>query len=276
MNKTLLANNILTPEVRRVPNMMAYAADLEPSLKRLHAYGYTGVEWITTDPKTLDLAALDTLLKKYELQPVAVNTGRLCGELHLTLSDPDPAVRAGCIARAKEVLRFAEHWNVPINVGVLHGNYRDDVPREKTYRWTVEALQELCDFAGHRPKSILIETVCYFYSNFLNTLDEAMALIRDVASPAMGVMYDFVQMQIEERDALASARQWIDHCGHVHLAELSRRAPGCGSMDFSSIVKTLRSAGYRGAYSVELLPRPDQDTAAKQAADFLLPLLRET
>ena len=272
-HKPLLANNILTPEVRRVPDMMAYVDDLEPSLRRLHEYGYTGVEWITTDPKTLDLSKLDALLETYQLKPVAVNTGRLCGELHLTLSDPDPAVRRACIARTKEVLDFAAHWNVPINVGVLHGNYRSDVPRHKTEQWTIEALQELCAYVGHRPKAILIETVCYFYSGFLNTLEEAEALIRAVGSPAMGVMYDFVQMQIEERDALAAARRWIDTCGHVHLAELSRKAPGSGSMDFGAIVKTLRDAGYEGAYSVELLPRPDQDTAAKDAAQYLIPLL---
>ena len=273
MSKPLLANNILTPEVRRVPNMMAYVEDLEASLRRLHEYGYTGVEWITTNPKTLDLSALDALLETYQLKPVAVNTGRLCGELHLTLSDPDPAVRNACIARTKEVLDFAAHWNVPINVGVLHGNYRDDVPRAQTEQWTIDALKELCAYVGHRPKAILIETVCYFYSNFLNTLDQAESLIRAVGSPAMGVMYDFVQMQIEERDALTAAKQWIDTCGHVHLAELSRRAPCSGSMDFGAILKTLRDAGYQGSYSVELLPRPDQDTAAKNAAQYLIPLL---
>jgi sugar phosphate isomerase/epimerase len=51
-------------------------------------------------------------------------------------------------------------------------------------------------------------------------------------------------------------------------------APGQGHIGFEEIFRSLKQSDYDGWISVEILPRPDPDTAAQQAAKFLLPFVR--
>ena len=274
MAEVRLAANILTPEVRRVPGMLAWSQPLETVLPLLHEMGYTGVELITTDPGQLDGAGLDRLLKRHHLRAEAINTGRICGELGLTLSHPDREIRVQAEERMADVIRFASRWGIPVNVGIVRGQYLPDVPQSDTYAWTVEALGRLGELAQSQGVTLVLETVCASMTNFLNTLQEAAALAADVDSPGLGVMYDVYQMALEEPDLLASIPRYTDLCRHVHLSDRQRKIPGSGGLDFPAIIAAINEAGYRGPYSIEIAMEPDAETAHRQAADYLLPLLR--
>lgn len=269
----ILCANVLTPETKAVPDMLAYTGPLEKVLPRLKDLGYGGVEFITVDPKSVDVSRLDRLLAEHGLAAAAVNTGRICGELGLNLGDPDAAVRGKALARMRDAVDFAANWRVPVNVGIVRGNYRADVPRDLTYRLAVESLRALCDHAAERGVPLAIETVCFLQTNFVNTLAEAADLIRDVGHDSLGVMYDLFQMYIEERDLEDAIARYMPLCRHVHFADSNRRAPGEGAMDYVRLVSRLREAGYDGPAAVEIRPVPDQDSAARAAAEHLLPLL---
>ena len=269
----MLCANVLTPETAVVQDMLAYCGSLPEVLPRLREMGYRGVELITVDPKTLDPVRLDGLLSANDMKVVAINTGRLCGELGMTISNPDPVARERALMRTREVIDFAAYWAIPINMGILRGAYLSGVSREETYRLTVEALGSLCEYAAPCKVDIAIETVCFMQCNFLNTLAESRALIQDVGSPALGVMYDLFQMYIEERDIYQAIAEFMPLCRHVHFADSNRRAPGEGAMDYPKLVSSLKEAGYSGPVSVEIRPLPDQDAAARAAAEYVLPLL---
>src|SRR5208283_5280333 len=69
------------------------------------------------------------------------------------------------------------------------------------------------------------------------------------------------------RAAFESAR---DHIGYVHVADSNRLAPGWGHMPFDEIFHILGDIGYDGYLTVEILPKPEPDRAAAQAARYLL------
>lgn len=268
-----LCAHVLTPETAVVPGMLAYCGPFNTVLPRLAQLGYRGVELITVDPSALTLSELDAVFRAHGLEVAAVNTGRLCGELGLTLSDPDPDVRQRAIQYTCAIIDFAAHWGVPVNVGILRGRYRQELPPSETERLTAEGLRKLCRHGEKRGVDLAIETVCFLQTNYIHTLEEAAALVRAVGSPRLGVMYDLFQMNIEERDLLGSIRRYMPLCKHVHFADSNRLAPGQGNMDYPALIACLRQAGYDGPVSVELRPEPSQDEAAKAAAEYLLPLL---
>ncbi|MCI8649626.1 MAG: sugar phosphate isomerase/epimerase [Anaerotruncus sp.] len=269
MTDFCLAANVTTPEVQIVPGMLAYTGDLKQSFSVLHCAGYTGVEWITVDPDRLGLPILDQLLAEYQLHPVAVNTGRLCGELGLTLSSPKQEIRMAAEQRMKKVMEFAAHWGVPVNVGILRGCFLPEVSTETTYGWTVEALQRLSSFGTQYGVTLLLETVTTKMTNFINTLSQAAQLIRDVNQPALGVMYDVFQMDLEEPDMQESIQRYCALCGHVHLADRDRKVPGDGGLDFPAILKQIVQSGYTGAYSIELEMQPNPEIVHQRAAAYL-------
>ena len=62
---------------------------------------------------------------------------------------------------------------------------------------------------------------------------------------------------------------------YVHLADSNRLAPGRGHLDFTDVFRGLRQGGFDGWASIEILPRPDPDTAARQAAEAVTPMIEE-
>ena len=66
-----------------------------------------------------------------------------------------------------------------------------------------------------------------------------------------------------------------DYIGYGHFADSNRLAPGQGHIDFDGILATLNEVGYDGWAAVEVLPRPDPDTAARQAIGYLRPLIEK-
>ena len=62
---------------------------------------------------------------------------------------------------------------------------------------------------------------------------------------------------------------------YIHFADSNRLAPGQGHLDFDDVFDGLRKGGFNGWASIEILPKPDPDTAARQAAAFCLPRIEE-
>lgn len=122
---------------------------------------------------------------------------------------------------------------------------------------------------------LVIEPVNRYEINYLNTTDEVCALLDKLGTKNLGVMPDVFHMNIEDDEICRSLVRNLRHIKYVHFADSNRYYPGCGHLDFSAIVSALRGAGYDGWCAVEILPKPDPDTAAFRAAQALLPLFGE-
>jgi sugar phosphate isomerase/epimerase len=135
--------------------------------------------------------------------------------------------------------------------------------------------RDLCDHAATKRVTLMIEPVNRYEIDFVNSVPEGVELIRAVDRPNLKLMPDLFHMNIEDDRIGETLERNIEHVAYVHFADSNRRAPGWGHLDFKEVLNHLKRAAYSGWISVEILPVPDPDTAAKQAADYLRPLLEE-
>jgi sugar phosphate isomerase/epimerase len=106
--------------------------------------------------------------------------------------------------------------------------------------------------------------------NVVNSLSEAMQLVRAVDSPAVATMFDCHNTAGEKQPPAALLRAYFPHIRHVHLNEMDGQRPGAGDFPFATVLSTLRELSYRGWLSVEVFDfKPDGETVARKAIEFL-------
>lgn len=94
-------------------------------------------------------------------------------------------------------------------------------------------------------------------------------MARRVHRPNFGLMLDVYHMNIEDVNIYDSFREARDFCWAVHFSDNNRKWPGSAHLNFKQIVKVLNEIGYTGFVSLEILPWPDPDTAARSSIRFL-------
>ena len=130
-----------------------------------------------------------------------------------------------------------------------------------------DALREMLPVAGDCGVRLAVEPVAPPFSTFINTLDEALAIVEAVGSPSCGVFFDAYQLW-QTPDLAHQIRRAAPHIMGVHLADTSQTRPygdrlalGDGVVPLLDIVRALVAAGYDGWFEVELIsPKRRQDT----------------
>jgi len=268
-----LCYQVATPDVAIAPSVTAYQGSLEETFSAISRYGYDGVELMTLDPGKLNWEEVGNTAAKYDLSIPLVCTGEVFGQLALSFSDPEEAVRQRAVERIGEIIDFAGYLGANMNIGRVRGQFRYHIPREQTYAWAVEAFRTISERAAARGVTIALETVTIMQTNFINTLAEALQMVEDVGHDHFRLMMDVFHMNIEEKDLFAAIKAYQGYNIHVHLADNNRRYPGHCGMDFDRVIRTFHEAGYAGAFSTEIFQLPDQDAAAKGAVECLAPIL---
>jgi sugar phosphate isomerase/epimerase len=121
---------------------------------------------------------------------------------------------------------------------------------------------------------LIVEPVNRYEINFLNNCAEVLEIVRESGRACVKLMPDVFHMNIEDasfREAFEMGKEFITY---VHVADSNRLAPGWGHLPFDEIFQILADIGYEGYITAEILPKPDPDTAAAQAARYLAARLR--
>jgi sugar phosphate isomerase/epimerase len=193
-------------------------------------------------------------LKRAEFEacglPVLACNGFLPGDLRVT--GPD--------ARHDTILKYAETAfrrakSVGIQVIVFGSSSARSIPegfdRDLARAQFVSLLKALGPLAAINGVIIAVENLQESETNFINTVREAIEVVKAANHPNVGVCADFFHMlrQGESPDMLLTAGNILVHC---HLAEKQNRtAPGVAGEDFSPFFQALAKTGYRGGVSIE-------------------------
>jgi D-psicose/D-tagatose/L-ribulose 3-epimerase len=126
-------------------------------------------------------------------------------------------------------------------------------PAQQKQEWAlvVKNLKELAAYARAKGVTICIEPLNRFETDFLNTCDQGLRLVRAVKSPAVKLHLDTFHMNIEEKDQAAAIRKAGKLLGHFHACGSDRGTPGGDHIAWPSIVKALKAVGYKGDVVIE-------------------------
>ena len=124
-----------------------FKGDLETNLTRIASFGYDGVELAIRDPKLVDLADLEELVRQNGLRVPAIGTGQAWGEEGLSFTDPDPGVRQAAIERIKSHIPVAARFGAVIIIGLIRGIVKPGSIQAR--RWT--GWLRRCTSAAQRP-----------------------------------------------------------------------------------------------------------------------------
>jgi D-psicose/D-tagatose/L-ribulose 3-epimerase len=126
-------------------------------------------------------------------------------------------------------------------------------PKQQKVEWAlvVKNLKVLAKYAEAKGVTICIEPLNRFETDFLNTCDQGLRLVRAVNSPAVKLHLDTFHMNIEEKDQAAAIKKAGKLLGHFHACGSDRGTPGGDHIAWPAIVKALKSVGYQGDVVIE-------------------------
>ena len=148
-------------------------------------------------------------------------------------------------------------------------NHRDRQAFENFKEKGTLALKTCVKYAEEKKVLLLLEPINRYETNVINTLAEGSDLIREIESQHLKLIPDTFHMNIEERSLEESIVDAGAYIGYIHFADSNRLSPGWGHIDFFKIVSALKKTNYIGAVGIEVLPQPDDYSAAEQAIRYL-------
>jgi sugar phosphate isomerase/epimerase len=257
-------------DTNALPSAFVVYRGFSDSIRKAARLGYDGVELALKTADDVDRASLDGWLSESGMEVSCISTGQVFADLGLMLTESDPIRRAQVVEVLEGLIDLAADFGKMVNLGRVRGSF-NGAPRAEVEARFVSVARPLCDYAAERDVTLVLEPVNRYEIDFINNVEEGVALLNKVGRPNMRLMPDVFHMNIEDASIGGELARHVEHISYLHLADSNRLAPGQGHLDFDDIFDHLARAEYDGWVSVEILPKPDPDVAARQAADFLRP-----
>jgi D-psicose/D-tagatose/L-ribulose 3-epimerase len=233
--------------------------------------GYDGIEFFPDAENVPEAGELARALQASGASCPVIDTGRMLPQ-GLTLLDPDPHGRHRAGEAFKRMLDLGGGVGAAVNMGGSRGNAPAGFRGEELHRLTEEIFCDLAQHAERAGSRILLEPTGD-YTSYLTTMDEAMAWVDRIDSPAFDVMLDTYQLTEAEPSIEHGIRAARGRADHVHLYDPSRWPPGVlpeqDRLDWPLIVRLLRETGFKGSGAVVLAPEGDAAAAARRSAAYL-------
>ncbi len=236
---------------------------LFPTFKK---WGFETVEIAVEDPAHIDPAFVKAELDKH---------GLACGSVCACLG-PDRDLR-GTPEAQKNALEYMTKLidqmvllSCPSLIGPVYSAVgRADAvpPAEYKQQWktVVKHLKTLCQHAEKNRKQICLEPLNRFETDFINTCDQALKMVKDVGSPALKLHLDTFHMNIEEKCQADAIRKAGKLLGHFHACGSDRGTPGNDHIGWDGIAQALKAVKYNGDVVIESFT-PDVKVIAKAAS----------
>ncbi|HYW41904.1 MAG TPA: sugar phosphate isomerase/epimerase family protein [Bryobacteraceae bacterium] len=249
---------------------VVFRDDLCRCVDRCAALGYDGVELALLHASQVDVPRMKSRLASTGLEIPCISSGQVFAADHLYFTHPDAAVRDAAVERIVGMIRLAGEFGAKVNTGRVRGLVHEGETVDVAKQRYLACLNRCADLAESLGVELIVEPVNRYEVNFINNCTEGLQLVRESGRKCVKLMPDLFHMNIEDpsfRQAFEAGREYISY---VHVADSNRLAPGWGHMPFDEIFQILADIHYAGYITAEILPKPDPDLAAQQAARFLL------
>lgn len=252
---------------------------LSDGIKLCAETGFDSVELVLmstypSEPKQLDKAARATLRKQLADTKLIVS-----GLMENLPVQADDAKHREQVERIKAAAQLAHDLapNSPPPLETIIGGKPGQWDEFKTL-----ATARIADWAKVAEQHKLVVCVKPHAGGALNRPEDALALVRQINSPWLRLVYDYSHYEHRGMTLADTMRDLLPYCPFVHVkdraadtSKLQFLLPGEGSTDYTEYARLLASHGYQGHVVVEVSAqihgRPDYDPrrAVKRSYDAL-------
>lgn len=141
--------------------------------------------------------------------------------------------------------------------------------REATDIFTHE-LAHTAPHAESRGVTIALEALSADQTDVVTSLGEAVAIVKQIGSPAIQTMFD-THNAVQEKEAHTDLlHKYFPYIRHVHVNEMDGREPGSGNYDFAGLLAALGELNYSGWVSLETFEASKEPASvAKRSLQYL-------
>lgn len=173
-----------------------------------------------------------------------------------------------CLAKVRKSIDDSADAGFP-NVITMAGN-REGMDDEEGLKNCVIGLKKIAGYAEKKKVTVCLE--------FLNSIDHkdymadstkwCVALVHQVGSPRVKVLYDIYHAAMMKEDVLADIQKHHDCWGHYHTGGYPGRneIDQTQTLDYRKIMEAIASTGFTGYVGQEFVPkRPDALKSLQEA-----------
>jgi D-psicose/D-tagatose/L-ribulose 3-epimerase len=245
------------------------------------ALGYDGLEvapFTVSDAPHLLSADARTKLRRAVSDSGIVVTGLhwlLVAPPGLSLNGPDAALRQRTL---DVMLRLVDLCAELGGTVLVHGSpaQRSVAPggdAEAAWDRAREAFAAVAEAAGKAGVTYCIEPLSPRETNFINTVEDAVRMVKAVDHPAFRTMIDTSAAGSTEKAPVADLiDQWLPAgmVAHVQVNDRNRRGPGEGTDRFAPVFAALQRQGYDGVVAIEpFVYEPDGAACAARSIGYV-------
>ncbi|MFK7892080.1 MAG: hydroxypyruvate isomerase family protein [Granulosicoccus sp.] len=164
-----------------------------------------------------------------------------------------PGREAEAMAAIDEAIDYAR----AINCGAIHA-MAGFASGEEAHRTFIQNLTYAIEKATPENITVLIEPLNRFAAPgyFLNTSEQARAIIEEIDSPTLKLMFDCYHLQIQEGDLTRRLQTLRSIIGHIQFASVpDRGAPDHGEICYPWLFNWLDANGFNQPLGAEFHPQ---------------------
>ncbi|MGA9624829.1 MAG: sugar phosphate isomerase/epimerase family protein, partial [Bryobacteraceae bacterium] len=180
---------------------------------------FVGLHWLMVSPKGLHVSGPDAALRQRSWEHIR-NLMDLCADLGangvMVFGSPQQRSTTGGLSRAEATRNF------------------------------IDGLTGVAPHAAERQVTVLVEALPANQADVVQTLEEAVGIVREIGSPYIQTMFDVHNAIDESLPHGALVERWFDYIRHVHVTELDGRHCGAGDYDYKPVLEALRRRNYAG------------------------------
>lgn len=142
-------------------------------------------------------------------------------------------------------------------MNVLAGHEKEGMERVEQLTFARENVAFAAEKARAAGVTVMVEAVNTFENGpyLLHTTEQAVSFVESVGRTNVQVQHDFYHMQRMEGNLVANLRRYIEHVGHVQVADSPGRGePGTGEIHYPFVLAELEKLGYDGYVGLEYNP----------------------
>jgi D-psicose/D-tagatose/L-ribulose 3-epimerase len=221
--------------------------------ERAAAAGFDRMVVPLTNQEAIDPPAIARMFEDFGLKPVNTSNQRPDADI----SSLDPEIRARGLERHRHSLRLARDMGATHVGGVLYGLLGKALQAASSANMdaAAESLGTLAADAKRMGIRLAVEIVNRYESNLINTVAQALALVRLSGSDNIYVHLDTFHMNIEEDDLFVAIQAALPHLAYFELDQNHRGRPDRGAIDLEAMLAKLLATGYSGIIGVEAFSR---------------------